>query len=234
MQVEDTFDIAITDADAEQCRTPGRLIDLVMAKVGRGDKDRAVCLTQRAFHRLRAALMKTRLPTLPDSRGNQAGNPLPPANSQSPAPAGLAGTRRHSRNRLGAATMAASPPVGLGIWRRPRLRGGLILASRGYSLSLAESFDGGPGLGRRVFCRDGPVFLSFAHAGAPPCIPPSLTTVGDLSRWLVAQAPEIAGAPPGQWTREQIAEKVRCIIIDQLGCGNYSKSADFVKDLGLG
>lgn len=57
MKVEEAFEIAIEDAEAEKITTPRHLIDLVMGKVGR--PDRAACLTQRAFHRLRASLLRS-------------------------------------------------------------------------------------------------------------------------------------------------------------------------------
>jgi hypothetical protein len=56
MKVEETFDIAIEDREAEKILTQHVLIELVMSKVGR--TDRAVCLTQRAFHRFRASLIR--------------------------------------------------------------------------------------------------------------------------------------------------------------------------------
>ncbi|HEY5043547.1 MAG TPA: hypothetical protein VIK53_16270 [Verrucomicrobiae bacterium] len=56
MKVEETFDIAIEDREAEKILTPHALIELVMSKVGR--TDRAVCLTQRAFHCFRASLIR--------------------------------------------------------------------------------------------------------------------------------------------------------------------------------
>jgi hypothetical protein len=61
-----------------------------------------------------------------------------------------------------------------------------------------------------------------------------LATIGGFSRWIVAHGPEIVGAPPGQWSRERIAEKVREIVIDQLGCEKvYHEDANFVNELGL-
>jgi uncharacterized membrane protein YeaQ/YmgE (transglycosylase-associated protein family) len=63
---------------------------------------------------------------------------------------------------------------------------------------------------------------------------PSMTTVAGLSRWVVANAPNLVQAPPGQWSREQVAEKVREIVTDILGCEkNYREDAHFIQDLGL-
>ena len=56
MEVEEAFDIRIEDAEAVKVSTPRDLIELVMGKVARSDA--AGCLTQRAFNRLRAALLR--------------------------------------------------------------------------------------------------------------------------------------------------------------------------------
>jgi hypothetical protein len=56
MRVEDAFEVCIKDSEARELLTPAELIDLVMSKVGR--TTHASCLTQRAFHRLRASLMR--------------------------------------------------------------------------------------------------------------------------------------------------------------------------------
>jgi acyl carrier protein len=43
------------------------------------------------------------------------------------------------------------------------------------------------------------------------------------------------GAPPGQWSREQVAIQVRKIVTEHLGCeSQYREDAEFVKDLGMG
>jgi hypothetical protein len=64
--------------------------------------------------------------------------------------------------------------------------------------------------------------------------PAELATIRGHVRWLVANNPQLLGAPPGQWSRELVAEKVRGIVIDQLGVKNYREDARFVEDLGLG
>jgi hypothetical protein len=64
--------------------------------------------------------------------------------------------------------------------------------------------------------------------------PQNLRTVRGHVGWLVANNPQSIGAPPGQWSREQVSEKVREIVIDSLRCDNYREDARFVQDLGLG
>lgn len=63
---------------------------------------------------------------------------------------------------------------------------------------------------------------------------PTMARVGGFLRWVVAHGAKTLGAPPGEWSREQVAHKVRRICIDVLSCEKvYREDADFVKDLGL-
>jgi hypothetical protein len=63
---------------------------------------------------------------------------------------------------------------------------------------------------------------------------PRAATVGDLSRSLVAHKTDLASPTPGRWTREQAAERVREIVIEQLDCaGTYREDVSFINDLGL-
>ena len=54
--VEEAFQIAIPDADAERMRTPRNMVEYVMSRIG-SEKD-SRCLEQRAFYRLRRAIMQ--------------------------------------------------------------------------------------------------------------------------------------------------------------------------------
>lgn len=56
MAIEDSFQIAIPDEDAERMLTPGDVVNYVFARVG--SEDRPVCIEQRAFYRLRRASMR--------------------------------------------------------------------------------------------------------------------------------------------------------------------------------
>jgi hypothetical protein len=61
-----------------------------------------------------------------------------------------------------------------------------------------------------------------------------IATAGDLSRWIVAHKSNMAEVPPGKWTREQVAARVREILIEQLGCErNYCEDARLIEDLGM-
>jgi acyl carrier protein len=46
---------------------------------------------------------------------------------------------------------------------------------------------------------------------------------------------KVVQSQPGQWSRLQVAEKIREIVIEVLACAKeYREDAQFVKDLGLG
>jgi hypothetical protein len=56
MAWEESFGIAIADAEAMALRTPRQSMDLVATKLGAQNEARRACLTLRAFHRLRCSI----------------------------------------------------------------------------------------------------------------------------------------------------------------------------------
>lgn len=54
--IEDAFHIAIPNTEAARIRTPRHLVEYVSTRLDTGPSD--VCLTQRAFYRLRSAAMR--------------------------------------------------------------------------------------------------------------------------------------------------------------------------------
>jgi acyl carrier protein len=232
IRVEDAFDIAIEDSEAEKMMTPRDVIEYVTRKVGR--TDRAQCLTQRAFHRIRASLIR------------HAG--LKRVEIKPAVPTGKLFPVRQRKELLGKTLedigVAASPEM-----VRPKWLVGLL-----FALSIAAGMAAMVCVARNSNSASfivnlmavSPLITAGIVAISFGCIlsrlthelryefKPALTTVGGFSRWIVANGPEIVGAPPDEWSREQIAEKVREIVNDQLGCEKiYQEDALFVKDLGL-
>jgi acyl carrier protein len=234
MKVEDAFDLAIEDTEAEKITTPGQLIELVMGKVGR--TSHSACLTQRAFHRLRASLMNRfamkRIQIRPET----------PLVELFPRPV------RKLRLRQIFDDLAVSKSLEL---VRPRWLDGAMFAGILGGGTATALFAAWHPVSSSHFVLNlltaSPVLagIIFAFLFGWSCLrltqglryefKPSVTTVAGLSRWVVANAPNLVQAPPGQWSREQVAEKIREIVIDQLGCEkNYREDAHFVEDLGLG
>jgi len=234
MTVEETFDIVIEDSEAEKLVTPGLLIELVLSKVGR--TSHTACLTQRAFHRLRASLMRH----LGFKRNRIRPEVL------------LAGlfsrSTRKERVRQILADIGVRQDIEL---VRPNGLHHLIVVAMFFgAIATAMFFAGHPIASKSLLINlvlgspiiAGVLFLAtfgwsafFATRWMRIEFRPSLKTVAHLSRWIVANAPDVVKAPPGQWTHEQVSEKIRQIVIEHLGCEEtYREDAHFVRDLGMG
>jgi acyl carrier protein len=233
MKVEETFDVAIENSEAEKISTPGLLIDLVMSKVGR--TSHAVCLTQRAFHRVRGCLIRQsgfrrgqirlesvltdlfRLPTRKESVPKILADIGVRKQIQFVRPAWL-------DRLIWTAMFSAGIATCICLAWHP-------IASKSTKINFV--FGSPIGAGILVFAITG--WISYS-ATRPMCdeFPPSMKTVGHLSRWIAANAPHVVEAPPGQWSREQVSEIIREIVVETLGCEKeYREDAHFVKDLGL-
>ena len=222
MAVEDAFDIQIANADAEKMITPRQVIDFVLGKVT--TTNASICLTQRAFNVLRKSLIHKcglkRSQITPDARLSTL----------------LAKNQR--RKLLGEITSK------LAIKKAPELVRPRWVSAGVLGSSLAAGF----GAAAACFPEWGSVavwvFILVAMLAAglairltkPLCteFPKDLQTIGDLARWVMTHKADLATPTAPAWTRDQVAARVRQIIIDVLGCKpDFSEDANFVKDLGL-
>ncbi len=225
MEIEEAFDIRIEQADVDKVVTPGDLIDLVMSKVALADA--AGCLTQRAFNRLRAALLRQ----LPLKRRDIAPSvrmaELVPRTDREPLLQRLAadlhtGPLPELERPQWLVRLIAGVSVALG------LLAGLAVHKSAPSTPTFLTFCWG--LGVAVLSATG---ASLATARLRAEFPALTETVGDLARWVMAHKTDLGSQVPGRWTREQVAARVREITIEQLGCGEtYREDASLVKDLG--
>ncbi len=227
MAVEEAFGVTLEDSEVEKISTPRELIDLIMGKVG--ETASAGCLTQRAFHQVRAALLHQ----LPLNRRDIS----PQAKLSRLAPR----SQRKVLLECLAAELETSPLPAL---VRPKwlvvflvvmsVAAGIAAAVYIFRHGLWEHR--GALFGTAVATAAAIGFVSGAATRA--CrfeFPPRLATVADLSRWLVGHKTELAVSAPGKWTREQVAARVRDIIIELLDCAPaYREDASFVQDLGMG
>lgn len=64
--------------------------------------------------------------------------------------------------------------------------------------------------------------------------PKDLATIGQLARWVMTRKPTLAASNTSSWTRDQVAARVREIVVKTLACeSNYREDARFIQDLGL-
>jgi acyl carrier protein len=225
MAVEDAFDISIENSEAEKILTPRQLIDLVQSKVSVANSK--ACLTQRAFNLLRKSLLR---------HGGWKRADIAPATNLSVLI--LRAQRRALMEQVTTELGIKKPPA----LSRPQwfeaLRLFMVLLSGTCAMQLAY-----PGLASLAYLLP---LLLFAGVGVLTALisgkltqnwrtefPKDLQTVGDLARWVMSHKPDLAAPSPG-WTREQIAARVRAIVIDVLGCKpDFGEDARFVQDLGL-
>ncbi len=233
MKIEESFDIVIEDSVAEKIRTPGQLIDLVLSKVGR--TSHGACLTQRAFHRVRGFLVKQFGRERQQIRTDTSMISLFPCRTR----------KSDIRKVLEFVGVAREFKFFRPIWLKAAIFAGALLIgivtavlidshpihSSNLVVNLTHEMPMVPGaLLSALFC-----WLTVsATKGFRVEFSKSIVNIGDFSRWVVANAPEVVKAPPGQWSREQVSEMTRQIVVDVLGRDkDYREDADFVKDLGL-
>ena len=223
MQAEADFGITIKDSDAEKMVTPHDLIEQIMSQVGRTGQ--VPCLKQRAFHRIRATLMRRfglkrdriRLET-------RLGELVP-----------RAGRKTHLTEFQKELDIDNNIDLIRPAWLTSILSGAVLIISLVVTTYFA-------GLNLYAWLAEFLIFLGvFGWLAAALTrgqryeFAPTIATVEGFSRWVVANPSNLVAVPPGQWSREQVAEKVRSIVIGVLGCEKeYREDARFVEDLGVG
>ncbi len=215
MAVEERFGIAITDAEATACTTPGLLVDLVMEKLPQGDA--GSCASRRAFHLLRSALAETTETPRETIRPDSA----------LPLPRDLDDATEfweRLRESVGAKTW---PDLVRPRWMTCAIWTVALLA--GFATALADpSWLAGPPWLAILAAGLVAWLLSRSTRRFRRRIPRSFATVRSL-------VPFAETAASVRWSRAEVAQAVREIVIEVIGLKekHYSEDADFIKDLGL-
>ena len=230
LRVEETFGINIPDQVAPELTTPRKLMDFVMTQVEKSEP--TVCLSQRAFHRLRRSFTE------------QLGLPRaafrPAAGLEEMLP------RRHRKETWQAiesgVALANWPALLPPNWLRSIINGifAIVLLS-GFILLLIAS-------ARFHLIWERVLLVLLAMFGAPlyaVAILQALTyfarplgrqfpvpTVAALVKHLIAMNPSAFQSNAG-WTRESVAAAIRRILIEETGLEDFDEDADFVRDLGI-
>ena len=230
MALEEQFGVELKDDEWVSASTPKDVIDLICGKVQSADA--ATCMSQRAFYALRRALIKC--------CGRRRAEITPDATLESLIPRER---RREDWERLGVELLVGPPdaapksdrPPDWPALRRPEWLVALLL-----SLAVAA------GLAALVLWQSGWAALGVVAAlvslewglTVPWCreFPREIATVGQLARRLIGIAPKIFEPEGRRWRREDVAQVVRDITIEQLGLkpGQYREDARFIEDLGAG
>ena len=223
MAVEEAFGIVITDAEAQQTRTLGQIVELVMKKVTMVEGSK--CLSQRAFHLLRRQAANTLNVPKRDFRLDTPLEKIVPREN-----------RRRLWQRFGHSAGATHWPE----LSRPGPLVTLIAAATVivfFVTGSAISKGSGSWILGYLSASAAAGLLGWAAAVATKpfklLFRAGYSNVEELTRFMVARNPEPLGANPENWTHERVWSLVRVIIVEQTGVTEFGKDSDIVKDLQI-
>ena len=217
MAFEDAFDVDFPDEVAEGLVTVRDVIDYIYSKVEHSDTK--LCLSQRAFHRLRRLMQET--------LGIERGRIRPATTWETLLPEEQ---RRELWQRLQVATGAKKWPPLTRSAEAERLLLAFIIGSAATAFVAAPSYKVPVAL---VVAWLAGWLASRATKHWKVYFEPRNATVGQTVEFLTADLPT-AWRPIGTgWTREQVRAVVRQITIEHLNVyPSFDDDASFVDDLG--
>lgn len=222
MRMEEEFGIDIPDQEAVRMQTPRDVIAYVCARLG--VRDGPPCLTRRAFHRLRGALVAVvgveRRAVRPNTRLAEF---FP----------------REGRWRK-EAWWELEARLGAARWPALVRPGWVFLAvlALGLVAAAAVLFRGGGYAGGALdWTVAATAFAAVGYAGRHATrhlrhdLPDEVATVAELSRYLASVSPP--EEDPEAWTRERVALTVRRVTLGFVAPEDYREDASFVRDMGI-
>jgi hypothetical protein len=219
---EDAFGITIPDDVAASMTTPRVVADYVATQVLTADS--SACLSQQAFYFLRRGFSSQLHLPRRQFRSEAALNSLVPKEARKHTWRGL-------QTELGARVL---PNLARPVWLFYSLLVGTVLfsvyvsyATPGLPFQLRVMF------GLALLVATG-IALSVLTRPFRTEFPSRFRTVAALVNYLCLNSPHTFRRERGVWTRPQIAETVRAIIVDVTGKTNFTEDSDFINDMRLG
>ena len=217
---EDAFGVAIPDKVATELTTPREVTEYLVTQLNVGRQ--TSCISQQAFYRLRRALSPVTKTQRADFRPTVMLSQLLPVESRKEAWA-------EARSQMGVSVL---PDLVRPRWLVYGLTI-LIIVTAAFVFSHSYGASGNSAIAFLVS-----VFISGVLAHASQFATRSLRsqfsreyrTVGELAEYLALHNPHTFKK---NWTREEIAETVRQIIIDQTGVHEFHEDSRFVQDMHL-
>lgn len=217
MDIEEAFGVTFSQDDAESIRTPRQLIDYLYAQVRQSDSK--VCLTQRAFHRLRKAAQQELGAARSAVRPTTLWVSIVPTEN-----------RQAHWNRLHA-SMKVKPWPTLHRTRETVAAIGIVSFTVAAAMQLAVptlnflwSILASVASGTLMFYATQHRRIRFS---------PEAATVGRTAEFLATFAPQTLKQPDQGWTRDQIRSVVHRIIKERFNVGDFTDDSRFVEDMGL-
>ena len=223
LKTEDAFGIAVNNENAAQIRTPRELADYIATKVALTDAPS--CLSQQAFYFLRKRFDQQLTFSRGSFRPHTPLEELVPKQNRKVIWAKL-------QTEVGARALPdLMRPTWLVIW---------LAASTVFVFCYATvtvwhyfgSFTFSWLLGLTAAVAFGRI-AAVASRPTKQYFQPSYKTVGDTTKFLIANKPHLFKQNQQTWTRAQILIVVRQIVAEWVGDEAFSDDADFVRDLHL-
>jgi acyl carrier protein len=215
MAVEKEFKIAIADADAAQCVTVGRLVDLVHSRLRHASEE--PCPSQHGFYAVRKELMQMlrlkRTAIRPQARLAD----LIPAENR----------RATWRNLLHSLTDGKAKWPRL---RRPRWATVLVVLAFPAAIAAGLTLLAGWSSLGMALCV-AMLTAALADRLSAPLrteFPDGFTQVQHLIKF-------VSTLETATWSRDEVFQKIKAIVVEQLGVdeSEVTLEAEFVKDLGV-
>jgi acyl carrier protein len=223
MSIEERFAIEIPDRDAQNLTTPRLLVDYIMSRVKSG-QDRG-CLGQREFHRLRRALIARRWAARPDLKPDTLLEEIVPKLN-----------RRTLWQQLGDELQSSHWPH---LTRPKQVKGALIVAavvafSLPWILGCGDILKGHlTPVAVSAFSTVAVIWVGLvATRSLQNAFPPRYASLGTVVQSLIAtkQLPEKVQEG---WTREQVRETIRAMIVEQFDVTEFTDDSRFVQDMHI-
>jgi hypothetical protein len=211
LSVEKSFQIDIPDEDAPHLETPRQLVDYV---AGRLQAETAgVCLSQRAFYRVRRALLAMDPPT--ESRWRPESRLLPAFPNR-----GREARWLELEERLALSIPDLRRPVALSLF-------GVALVAVTASYSYAV------GGGLNALLLGAMAASAFVLVTRPFKIALPFDTAEALSKHIAVHHAQVLKPASSRWSYGQVEEVVFGLVRDSTGLSHFDPDAHFVRDLNL-
>jgi acyl carrier protein len=221
MALEEKFGVEIPDDAAEKMLTVRDIIDFIYENLPHAKT--SVCFSQRAFYELRRAAIPTLGISKKVFRPKTRWEDLIPKEE-----------RRQTWQRIETAFKVAHLPK---LERNRVTRIAIAVMTMAIASTVfAATIQSGPGVSIIATILATALSASLllrATASAKICFPDQLQTVGQLAEILVPDFIIPAKSKTDGWTREEVRQVVRGIIVDHLGVEDtFSDDARIIDDLG--
>ena len=221
IRFEEAFGITISDEVAASMTTPRAVTDYIVTQVATADS--SACLSQQAFYFLRRGFSKRLRLSRSAFHPEVALRTLIPKETRKPV-------WQQLQTEMGPNVM---PPLARPLWLFYLLCVATVLVSVFVSYATPLPFQFRLVMGLVLLVATG-ITLSLVTRPFKTEFRRRFRTVAGLVNHLLLYSPHSFKRERRVWTRAQIAETVRAIIVDVTGETNFTEDSHFINEMRLG